>query len=48
MTKGFQHQNPLINFTVPRSEPKPQHGQKPDGACLKVEEKRSFEPRPGH
>jgi len=48
MTKGFQHQVPLTNFPLPRSEPKPQHGRKPDEDCLKVKEERSFEPRPGH
>jgi hypothetical protein len=48
MTKGFQHQNPMTHYSVRKSEPKPQHGQKPDIECLKVKEKRSFEPRPGH
>lgn len=48
MIKSFQHQHPLTNFSPPRPEPKPQHGQQPDAECLKVPEKRSFEPRPGH
>ena len=48
MIKNFEHQHPLTNFSPPRPEPKPQHGQQPDAECLKVPEKRSFEPRPGH
>jgi hypothetical protein len=48
MIKSFQHQSPLTNFSPPRPEPKPQHGQQPAAECLKVPEKRSFEPRPGH
>jgi hypothetical protein len=48
MTSGFQNQNPLQNHSFPKSEPKAQHGQKPDEACLKVKEKRTFEPKPGH
>jgi hypothetical protein len=48
MTSGFQHQDPMRNFSVPKPEPKAQHGQKPDQECLKLKEKRTFEPRPGH
>jgi hypothetical protein len=48
MIKSFQHQTPLNTGNIPRPEPKPQHGQKPDTECLKVPERRSFEPRPGH
>jgi hypothetical protein len=48
MIKSFEHQNPSSNAHLPRPEPKAQHGQKPDAQCLKVPEKRSFEPRPGH
>ena len=48
MTSGFQHQNPMQNLCFPQAEPKAQHGQKPDQACIKLKEKRTFEPRPGH
>jgi hypothetical protein len=48
MMKPFQQQAPLGGGHLPRPEPKPQHGQQPDAECLKVPEKRSFEPRPGH
>lgn len=46
--KPLQQQAPSGWGHLPQAEPKPQHGQKPDAACLKVQEKRSFEPRPGH
>ena len=48
MMKPFQQQAPVSGGPLPRPEPKPQHGQKPDVECLKVPERRSFEPRPGH
>jgi hypothetical protein len=48
MTSGFQNQNPITNLNFPKVEPKPQHGQTPDKACLKLKEKRTFQPRPGH
>ena len=48
MIKRFEHQAPLGGAHLPHPEPKPQHGQKADGECLKIPEKRSFEPRPGH
>lgn len=48
MMKPFQQQAPLGGGHLPHTEPKPQHGQKPDAECLKVPEKRSFEPRPAH
>ncbi|WP_205691735.1 hypothetical protein [Caulobacter sp. 602-2] len=49
MTKPFQHQKPTTDFAFSKSEPKAQHGQKPDKDCVDLkDEKRSFEPRPGH
>lgn len=51
MTSGFQQQAPLHNaFT--RSTPEAQHGKKTEQHAAAVKEalnqKRSFEPRPGH
>lgn len=48
MTSGFQNQNPMTNVCFPKAEPKPQHGQTPDKACVQLKEKRTFQPRPGH
>jgi hypothetical protein len=48
MTSGFQNQNPMTNLSVPKSEPKAQHGRKPDEDALKLKEKRAFQPKPGH
>lgn len=48
MTSGFQNQNPTRQISLPKSEPSAQHGRKPDEQCLKLQEKRSFKPRPGH
>lgn len=48
VTSGFQHQEPMRDFSFPRSEPKAQHGQKSDQACLAMKERRTFEPKPGH
>lgn len=48
MTSGFQNQNPMTNFSIPKSEPKAQHGRKPDEDALKLKERRAFEPKPGH
>jgi len=48
MTSGFQNQDPMRNVSFPKSEPKAQHGQKPDQACLALKERRTFEPKPGH
>lgn len=48
MIKNFQQQTPMGGQHLPHPEPKAQHGQKPDAECLKIPEKRSFEPRPGH
>lgn len=48
MTHGFQHQDQAAHFTATRSAASPQHGQKCDEAVVKLKEKRSFEPRPGH
>lgn len=48
MTNGFQHQDPMTNFSQPKCEPKPQHGRKSDEDTLKVKERRTFEPKPGH
>jgi len=46
--KNFEHQAPPDSTHTPHPEPKAQHGQKPDEACVKLSEERSFEPRPGH
>ncbi len=48
MMKPFQQQAPMGGHHLPHPTPHAQHGQKPDAACLKIPEKRSFEPRPGH
>lgn len=48
MTSGFQNQTPNLTGSLPKAEPKAQHGQKSDQDCMKVKEKRSFEPKPGH
>jgi len=48
MTQGFQHQTLGKSCAAPRTEPRPQNGQKSDEACLQMEERRSFQPRPGH
>lgn len=48
MTRGFDQQDPSINFSLPKSAPKPQHGQAPDQKTAKVKEQRTFQPRPGH
>jgi hypothetical protein len=48
MTHGFQQQNQMANFTIPKSAPSPQHGQKPDKKAAKLKEPKSFQPRPGH
>jgi hypothetical protein len=49
MTKGFQQQDPGLNFCIPKSAPAPQHGQKPDKVkATPVREPRSVQPRPGH
>jgi len=49
MTRGFEQQNPALNFNIPKSAPAPQHGQPADKAKAKpVREPRSVEPRPGH
>ncbi|CAN5881499.1 hypothetical protein BH11PSE1_BH11PSE1_25480 [soil metagenome] len=47
MTRGFDQQDPTLNFSIPKSAPKPQHGQTPD-KIVKVKEQRTFQPRPGH
>lgn len=49
MTHGFEQQDPLKGFTIPKSAATPQHGRKPDKAAkpAKVREARSFEPKPG-
>lgn len=47
MTSGFPHQNPLQNFTIPKTDPLPQHGQKPN-KDLKAKSPRTVTPRPGH
>lgn len=48
MTQGFQHQNQMANFSIPKSAPSPQHGQKSDKKTTKLKEPKSFQPRPGH
>ena len=48
MSTHFQHQDSSLGFTIPRSAPAPQHGQKADAKTLKVREPRSYSPRPGH
>ena len=48
MTHGFQQQDTLVGFTIPKSAASPQHGQKPAPATLNVREPRSFTPRPAH
>lgn len=47
MTRGFDQQDPSVNFSPSKSAPKPQHGQTPD-KIVKVKEQRTFHPRPGH
>lgn len=47
MTHGFQHQDPMIGFAIPKSALVPQHGQKARPADGKIPEPRSFQPRPG-
>ena len=48
MTQGFQQQDPMLNFTVRKSVPSPQHGRKADAKIVApTPPKRSFEPRPG-
>jgi hypothetical protein len=49
VTHGFQQQDPSQGFSFPKSEPSPQHGQKPNKAKAQpVRAPRSFEPKPGH
>jgi hypothetical protein len=49
MTHGFQQQDSGLNFSIPKSEPMPQHGGKADRkAAQPAKPPRSFEPRPGH
>jgi len=49
MTKGFQQQNPVLDFCIPKSAAAPQHGQKADKTkATPVREPRSVQPRPGH
>ena len=49
MTKGFEQQDPGLNFSFPRSAPSPQHGQKPDRSkATPARPQRTVEPRPGH
>jgi hypothetical protein len=47
MPTGFQQQNPLTNFAIPKSCAVPQHGQKADSACKKIRDPRPVEARPG-
>ena len=48
MTKGFDQQDPALNVNIPKSAPKPQHGQAADRKTATVKEHRTFAPRPGH
>jgi hypothetical protein len=48
MTRGFQNQDTMRDLVFPKSEPKAQHGRKPDEQAMKLKEKRTFEPKPGH
>jgi len=48
MTQGFQQQDRMAGFSIPRSAASPQHGQKPANEPLKLREPRSYTPRPGH
>ena len=49
MTKGFEQQDRSVNFSFPKSEPTPQHGQKPDRKNSEpTRRERVIEPRPGH
>lgn len=49
MPSGFPHQNPMQNFSFPRTDALPQHGQKPDKRCMKTDKPvRKATPRPGH
>jgi hypothetical protein len=49
MTQGFQQQDRPGNFSFLKSEPTPQHGQKPDRKTSEATRReRVLEPRPGH
>ncbi len=49
MTSGFPQQNPMQNFSFPRTDALPQHGQKPDKSCMRSESaSRKVKPAPGH
>jgi len=49
MTSGFPHQNPMQNFSFPKTDALPQHGQKPDKGCMECHKPvRKAKPRPGH
>ena len=48
MTTGFQQQDRMIGFAIPKSAASPQHGQKAPAEPLTVREPRSYKPRPGH
>jgi hypothetical protein len=48
MTTGFNQQDSSVKFGFLKSAQTPQHGQKADKKAAKLQENRSFEPRPGH
>lgn len=48
MTTGFQQQELGLGYSIPKSTPAPQHGQKADAKSLKVGKPRTASPRPGH
>lgn len=48
MTSGFPHQNPMQNFTPPKVDALPQHGQQPDKSVTPARAPRKVKVRPGH
>lgn len=48
VTQGFQQQDQVANFVLPKCAPLPQHGQKADPAAVKAKARRVKELRPGH
>lgn len=48
MPTGFQQQDQRLTSCFTKSAQSPQHGQKADAKTAKIQEKRSFQPRPAH
>lgn len=48
MVKGFEQQDSRLGAAFVKSQPPPQHGRKADKSAAKLQEQRSFQPRPGH